>query len=353
MSEKKGEPSFPSYVLHVPEFNEDRTKYVQLTPMIPADGSHTVVVQGSRYGGQWVRMRNHVPAKDLDACLTTCEDVKSGAVYVGIPQRLVSTEYVRLRHTIPESDGLLRYFTRCPSYSQGATSSTIILKQQTNWCVTFLFDIHTEFMLMIGLTPTQMHQIWYKWTRKDVESRVPKYATSIEGGGAIVLSPDEKEFLLVFEYGRWGRAGGALDLGESCIETAIREVDEETGVELDDSFVPLLGLGYQQPCSRDGLINDHFLYFLVKAKTKTIKLDETELQGGKWFDVKESVEAFRKFRVAWKADKPSEPLPSRMELSKEWVGTMELMAVERFLEKRAHPVTFMKNPKRQKPSIVF
>uniref|UniRef100_A0A6V3QBM6 Nudix hydrolase domain-containing protein n=2 Tax=Lotharella globosa TaxID=91324 RepID=A0A6V3QBM6_9EUKA len=309
MSEKKGEPSFPSYVLHVPEFNEDRTKYVQLTPMIPADGSHTVVVQGSRYGGQWVRMRNHVPAKDLDACLTTCEDVKSGAVYVGIPQRLVSTEYM-----------------------------SIVLSRG--------YKFYNHFEATDEL-------IWYKWTRKDVESRVPKYATSIEGGGAIVLSPDEKEFLLVFEYGRWGRAGGALDLGESCIETAIREVDEETGVELDDSFVPLLGLGYQQPCSRDGLINDHFLYFLVKAKTKTIKLDETELQGGKWFDVKESVEAFRKFRVAWKADKPSEPLPSRMELSKEWVGTMELMAVERFLEKRAHPVTFMKNPKRQKPSIVF
>ena len=40
---------------------------------------------------------------------------------------------------------------------------------------------------------------------------VPCYATSIEGVGALVLSPDEKKVLLVWEYGNCKPLSGAVD----------------------------------------------------------------------------------------------------------------------------------------------
>mmetsp|Transcript_12984 Transcript_12984/g.20820 ORF Transcript_12984/g.20820 Transcript_12984/m.20820 type:complete len:190 (-) Transcript_12984:306-875(-) len=189
-----------------------------------------------------------------------------------------------------------------------------------------------------------------------MESRVPRYSTSIEGGGAIVLSPDEKEFLLVLEYGCWSRAGGATDIGESCLETAMRELREETGIELDDTFETLLGVGCNQPRSRDGLINDHFMYFIVKAKSKTVKMDETEIQGTRWFNVKEMVGIFRKFKSDWEEKSSSEQLPFRMAFGKdgkEWVSTLTLLAMERFVDKQARPVRLMKDSKRQASSIMF
>ncbi len=39
---------------------------------------------------------------------------------------------------------------------------------------------------------------------------MPSYATSIEGGGMIVLSPDETKVLLVHELGRWVFPGGGI-----------------------------------------------------------------------------------------------------------------------------------------------
>ena len=57
---------------------------------------------------------------------------------------------------------------------------------------------------------------------------VPCYATSIEGVGALVLSPDpEKKVLLVWEYATGSHSCGAVDQGESILEAAGREAGEE------------------------------------------------------------------------------------------------------------------------------
>merc|ERR1712183_927867 len=158
--------------------------------------------------------------------MAECEDNKSGAVYVAIPQPLVSADMI-----------------------------SVVLGRSYKF-----HHYHGETDELV----------WYRWTREGMKDRVPAYATSIEGGGSLILSPDEKKVLLVFEYGRWGRVGGAVDPGESCLEAALRECHEETGIELDDSFQPLLGIGYQQPRSRDGAVNDHFLLFIVRAKSSGI-----------------------------------------------------------------------------------
>lgn len=43
------------------------------------------------------------------------------------------------------------------------------------------------------------------------------------------LSPDEQSVLLVHERGHWKAVGGAVDAGESVVDTAVREMKEESG----------------------------------------------------------------------------------------------------------------------------
>ena len=54
----------------------------------------------------------------------------------------------------------------------------------------------------------------------------------------VLLTTGERIFLLlrseeVTEGGTWGIPGGAIDAGESALNSAIRELEEETGLSLD------------------------------------------------------------------------------------------------------------------------
>ena len=67
--------------------------------------------------------------------------------------------------------------------------------------------------------------VYYAWPdRPDFPDKVPPYATSTEGVGAILLSPDERRVLLVWEYGCWKMPTGAVDAGESALSALRREV---------------------------------------------------------------------------------------------------------------------------------
>ena len=57
---------------------------------------------------------------------------------------------------------------------------------------------------------------------------------ALEGVGALILSPDNSEVLLVWEHGHWKMITGNLDGCDSVVGTMRREVTEECGVELHD-----------------------------------------------------------------------------------------------------------------------
>jgi ADP-ribose pyrophosphatase YjhB (NUDIX family) len=56
--------------------------------------------------------------------------------------------------------------------------------------------------------------------------------------GCVVVIADERGRLLlqerVYPKGTWGLAGGLMELGERAEETAVREVREETGLEVEN-----------------------------------------------------------------------------------------------------------------------
>ena len=123
--------------------------------------------------------------------------------------------------------------------------------------------------------------VYYAWPdRPDYPDKVPPYATSTEGVGAILLSPDEvrhsrrepstsrqqgprqnprlagrdpgrscsaahtreprlgqTRVLLVWEYGCWKMPTGAVDAGEGALSALRREVGEEVGCEVHAHYV--------------------------------------------------------------------------------------------------------------------
>jgi 8-oxo-dGTP pyrophosphatase MutT (NUDIX family) len=70
---------------------------------------------------------------------------------------------------------------------------------------------------------------YYEDLRKHVGS-----APLILPGSVVIIVNDKEEILLQHRRdGGWGLPGGLMELGESFEETAIREVKEETGLDID------------------------------------------------------------------------------------------------------------------------
>jgi len=151
--------------------------------------------------------------------------------------------------------------------------------------------------------------IYYRWLGNPAHDMVPSYATSIEGVGALVLSPDEKKVLLIWEYGNWKPVSGAVDEGESILFTLAREASEEVDVKLDHSFAPVSVGGWQCARARDARINDNFHAFVVRAVNEELTLDDCEVSSARWFDTATLLDVYKAAGRPSPFDKRTVPAP--------------------------------------------
>lgn len=97
----------------------------------------------------------------------------------------------------------------------------------------------------------------------------------------IVLIHDKEKVLLVrsnsFRGNYYGLVAGFVELGESIEEAVVREIKEETQLEIED----LKYFGSQPWPYPQGLM----LGFTAKYKSGKLSLQETELVEGGWFDI--------------------------------------------------------------------
>jgi bis(5'-nucleosidyl)-tetraphosphatase len=111
-------------------------------------------------------------------------------------------------------------------------------------------------------------------------------AESKSCGFLIVRGKPIREFLLMRHADRWDLPKGHVDPGESEMECALRELQEETGIsaediELIDGF--RFTTDYQVRSKRDGrLIDKTLVVFLARLK-RDVPIDATEHGGYQWF----------------------------------------------------------------------
>lgn len=115
-------------------------------------------------------------------------------------------------------------------------------------------------------------------------------------GVVVVLKEEEYKFLLVFQENpridNWSFPKGHQEEGETPMQTALRELEEETGIKkitlLD---FPLIHEEYEITRNGEKVVkyND---YFIGIVDDKNIKVQEGEIGDYKWLAFAEAIEIF-------------------------------------------------------------
>lgn len=113
-----------------------------------------------------------------------------------------------------------------------------------------------------------------------------------------------KFLILKHKKGHWSFAKGHKDKGETAFETAKRELHEEAGID-DVEFISkriLLNEEYTFVNKSKDIVKKEVRYFIARAKSKKVKIDNREITGYKWctLNAAEKVITFRQSRKTLK-----------------------------------------------------
>jgi 8-oxo-dGTP pyrophosphatase MutT (NUDIX family) len=108
--------------------------------------------------------------------------------------------------------------------------------------------------------------------------------TKIIAGGGLVLN-DAGELLMIFRRGKWDLPKGKLDEGETILECAVREVQEETGLQQIEHG-ELIGITYHEyfdPYLKEEVIKEsHWFAMRVRGEQVLIPQTEEDITEIKW-----------------------------------------------------------------------
>jgi 8-oxo-dGTP pyrophosphatase MutT (NUDIX family) len=108
-------------------------------------------------------------------------------------------------------------------------------------------------------------------------------------GAIIFLGVKPRQYLLLhYEEGHWDLPKGNIEKGEEEKQTALREIEEETGIT-DISFITgfkeKIHYFYKRDCR---LISKEVIFYLAETNEKEIKLSFEHI-GFKWLPYKEAL----------------------------------------------------------------
>lgn len=110
--------------------------------------------------------------------------------------------------------------------------------------------------------------------------------TRVAAGVLILTMGEPQQFLLMRHHNRWDLPKGHAEAGETPVQTALREMEEETGiaaqdVEMDGGFeysleYPVQYRGEPQP------VQKRVYYFLARIP-EAVEIQCTEHESAQWF----------------------------------------------------------------------
>jgi 8-oxo-dGTP pyrophosphatase MutT (NUDIX family) len=120
-----------------------------------------------------------------------------------------------------------------------------------------------------------------------IKKEVASYFKPISAGGGIV-SNENGDILMIFRRGKWDLPKGKLDEGESIEECAVREVQEETGldaIELGEKIVDTYHIYSEN--KKEIIKTTVWFKMKVKGIPELIPQAEENIVAAKWIPVKD------------------------------------------------------------------
>jgi 8-oxo-dGTP pyrophosphatase MutT (NUDIX family) len=108
--------------------------------------------------------------------------------------------------------------------------------------------------------------------------------TEISAGGVVFRRRDGQLEIQLIEdrFGRKTLAKGKMEPGETVEQTALREIQEETGI-MGQLSAPLTVISYSYEHTQLGLIQKEVHYYLVEANSGLLQAQVEEITGVAWY----------------------------------------------------------------------
>ena len=104
--------------------------------------------------------------------------------------------------------------------------------------------------------------------------------------GAVIIK-DGKVLMVMETDGHWGLPKGHVELGETEIQTAIREVKEETNLDVVLDETKRYEINY---ITKDTKADKNVVYFVAKDVNGTIKKQDSEINKIEWVSLDKAVQ---------------------------------------------------------------
>lgn len=117
---------------------------------------------------------------------------------------------------------------------------------------------------------------------------VKKPLPEVRACGVLVMADSPERFLLMRHKDRWDLPKGHIDPGETDVECALREMNEETGIPLDAvELDPFFRFEHQyevREARSGGELRLKTLVIFLARLTRDVRIDVTEHPGYQWFE---------------------------------------------------------------------
>ena len=144
-------------------------------------------------------------------------------------------------------------------------------------------NTHTVKSMIHEMEQPAVHAgVFYHENLDDLKKALFKKFTVVQAGGGLV-SNEKKEILLIFRRGKWDLPKGKLDKGENLEDCAVREVEEETGLQKVQLVSPLtITYHTYHEGARFILKESHWYTMKVSGEQKLVPQTTEDIQEIKW-----------------------------------------------------------------------
>jgi 8-oxo-dGTP diphosphatase len=127
-----------------------------------------------------------------------------------------------------------------------------------------------------------------------------KLYREFSSGGIVIKShgPQIKILLIKDPYEKWTWPKGNIDKGESSLNAATREIEEETGLKNIQMLSKVGQINYFYKREKRLIYKTVYLYLFKFKGREALSIQKTEIEDGRWFSKEEALS-----RVGYKGAK--------------------------------------------------